>query len=87
MSDQACKTYLLGGLRTPFGRFGGSLSAERPIDLCLSPAKASPRSLGSADRVRVRCRAGQPFGGKGSWPWLCLYWMRPFWPWTTSSVC
>lgn len=45
MSDQACKTYLLGGLRTPFGRFGGNLSQETPVTLCVQSASALLKQL------------------------------------------
>lgn len=46
MSDHACKTYLLGGLRTPFGRFGGALAAETPIQLCVASAQALLKKCG-----------------------------------------
>lgn len=46
------KIYLVAGKRTPFGKFGGSLGAVSPMDLCYFAAKAMLEEINlSSDKI------------------------------------
>lgn len=57
--DTDTSAYIIDGVRTPFGRYGGALSAMRPDDMAASTIKALQQRIGfdgkSVDEVVLGC--------------------------------
>ena len=45
------KVYLVAGMRTPFGKFGGSLRSINPVDLAVHASKGLFTTLGLAPDI------------------------------------